>query len=388
MATTPLAPKVATPASGLLAGAMKNVTAPDTTSNVAKIDTNPLQPTGKTAAQAKATGYTAEPTASTGYTALGAKTEDWKVNDDQTVAGLVAKYTDPSSAVMQRAQSQALQQANGLGLKNSSIAAGAGTAAMLDRALSMATPDAATYADAGKFNAGAKNTASLADQQAANAASQFTAAAKNSAAAADAEAVNTARQFEAGAQNTASSQNAQASNQLQGQQLGLLANAMGQNAQAQNSASEATAQRQTQVGLAQYDAAMRAAMQDADAQTKVMLSDMDAQMKTSLAGIEAEFKTQMQTSQSAAAMYSETIKAIGAIMTDKDMDAGNKQNMINQQMTALRNSLSLQAAITKIPGLDNLINGVNAGVAGAPAAPAPAPAPAKEPAPSRGGEAP
>ena len=387
MATTtnPFAVKTTVPSGGILASAMNNVTGVDTSKNVAKVDQTALAPDGKTTGQVQSTGYTAAPTASTGYTAIGAQTEDWKVNPDQTVAGLVAKYTDPSSQAMQRAQSVALQQANGLGLKSSSIAAGAGTAAMLDRALQMATPDAATYADAGKFNAGAKNTASLADQQAANTASQFGAAAANNAAAADAQALNTARQFEAGAKNTASSQNAQASNQLQSQQLGLLANAMGQNAQAQNAAAEASAGRAQQAALAnqsqqfqgamaQYDAALKASLQDADAATKVQLSQMDADTKTTLAGIEAEFKTQMQASQSSAAMYSETIKSIGTIMTDKDMDATAKQNAINQQMSALRNSLALQAAITEIPGLADLIGGVSAGVGGNNSAPVPAPA--------------
>lgn len=60
---------------------------------------------------------------------------------------------------MQRARTIATQQMAQRGLINSSMAQGAGTAAMIDRALPIAQQDAATYNTVGSENMGARNRA-------------------------------------------------------------------------------------------------------------------------------------------------------------------------------------------------------------------------------------
>lgn len=61
----------------------------------------------------------------------------------QTVEGIVTRLLGEESPFLRRARELALQQANERGLLNSSIAAGAGTAAAIDAALQIANPDAA-----------------------------------------------------------------------------------------------------------------------------------------------------------------------------------------------------------------------------------------------------
>jgi hypothetical protein len=89
-----------------------------------------------------------------------AQTSEWTPDANATVAGQVAKITSEASPLNDLAKTQAAQQANKRGLLNSSIAVGAGQKALYESALPIAQQDAATYARAGEFNAGAKNAAS------------------------------------------------------------------------------------------------------------------------------------------------------------------------------------------------------------------------------------
>ena len=88
-----------------------------------------------------------------------------------TVAGQVDSIVAADGPLMQRAAVRADQQMNRRGLMNSSMAVGAGQAAVMDAALPIAQQDASTYSTvnrentaatntAGQFNAGATNTAS------------------------------------------------------------------------------------------------------------------------------------------------------------------------------------------------------------------------------------
>ena len=83
---------------------------------------------------------------------------NWEVDPaKQTVGGMVQSVIANDSPLMQQARSRSMQSMNGRGLVNSSMAAGAGESAVYDHALQIATPDAATYANAAQTNAAAKN---------------------------------------------------------------------------------------------------------------------------------------------------------------------------------------------------------------------------------------
>lgn len=82
----------------------------------------------------------------------------WQVAQNQTVAKQIEQIIAADSPLMQQARMRALQAANQRGLLNSSMAVSAGESALYDAAMPIAQQDAATYADAARFNADATNT--------------------------------------------------------------------------------------------------------------------------------------------------------------------------------------------------------------------------------------
>ncbi len=96
-----------------------------------------------------------------------------------TVAGQMETLLSKDSPYMTRARTSAMQYANSRGLVNSSMAAGAGEAAAIDRALPIASQDANTYNATRMANQGYTNRASEFGAGQKNAASQFNAAQGN-----------------------------------------------------------------------------------------------------------------------------------------------------------------------------------------------------------------
>lgn len=92
-----------------------------------------------------------------------------QVQSNETVQGQLQGILDSNSPLMAQARAKALENMQERGLVNSAMAETAGQAAVLDKSLQIATPDAATYAQAARdnqlvgnstnqFNAGAFNT--------------------------------------------------------------------------------------------------------------------------------------------------------------------------------------------------------------------------------------
>jgi hypothetical protein len=77
--------------------------------------------------------------------------------DTETVQGQVASILSQDSPLMQRARTLATQQMAQRGLVNSSMAAGAGVAAMTDRAMQIGSQDAQTYSNRSLANMEATN---------------------------------------------------------------------------------------------------------------------------------------------------------------------------------------------------------------------------------------
>jgi len=87
----------------------------------------------------------------------------------ETVSGQLQGILAADSPLMQRARAQAKQDMAARGLVNSSIAQGAGVAAMIDKATPIATSDAGTYANRATTNVNALNTVGVANAQNVNA---------------------------------------------------------------------------------------------------------------------------------------------------------------------------------------------------------------------------
>lgn len=133
-----------------------------------------LNLTGKATAPAPTVGGSAPaPAPAPGNPAQGTF-QQWAVTAPQTVEQKAAGIVGADGVLMQQARGGAMQSMNERGLVNSSLAVQAGQAAVLDRAIQMAQQDAATEAEAAKFNAGQGNAWTLAQQELAEKSSQFT----------------------------------------------------------------------------------------------------------------------------------------------------------------------------------------------------------------------
>lgn len=77
----------------------------------------------------------------------------------ETVGGQVDSVLAKDGPLFERARALALEQMQGRGLINSSMAVGAAQSAVIDKALQIATPDAATNSQAASENMSAKNAA-------------------------------------------------------------------------------------------------------------------------------------------------------------------------------------------------------------------------------------
>lgn len=105
---------------------------------------------------------------------VGGAFQQWGVTAPQTVQSQAAGIANADGTLMQQARGRAMQAMNERGLVNSTLAIQAGQDAVLDRAIQIAQQDAATNAEAAKFNAGQSNAWTLAQQELAEKASQFT----------------------------------------------------------------------------------------------------------------------------------------------------------------------------------------------------------------------
>lgn len=151
----------------------------------------------QTAASEKLTAATYDPTKAT----VNAPTD--------TVQGQLTGLLDPNSALMQRAVTGSKQQANASGLLNSSMAAQAGQAAMIDKALPIASQDASTYGNFNLTNVNADNTSKQFNAQQTNAMGQFNVGQQNAINTANTESQNLAKRDYSTAYNSGLSTNAQ-----------------------------------------------------------------------------------------------------------------------------------------------------------------------------------
>lgn len=116
------------------------------------------------------------PATATGYDpSLLEDPERWEVTDEQTVQGQLKKVMDDNGPIIQQARTQALQQMEGRGLTNSSLAVTAGQDAAYRAATPIAGADAATYGKAAGYNADQKNQFSMKNADMSNQAKMFNA---------------------------------------------------------------------------------------------------------------------------------------------------------------------------------------------------------------------
>ena len=89
---------------------------------------------------------------------------EWEVDEDQTVAGQLAKNLSKDSPLFEVLEGRAQQNAAQRGLKNSLMALTAGELATVSKAFEISSQDAATFARSAEFNALTKNQFAQAEQ--------------------------------------------------------------------------------------------------------------------------------------------------------------------------------------------------------------------------------
>lgn len=327
------------------------------------------------AVKATAQGYTASPLT---------------VSPDATAAHQLAKITGKGSELDQQSETAANQMSNAKGLLNSSMAVGAAHEAVLKNATPLALQDANTYASAGTFNAtaenrarefgaGASNTAELTNAQLgtstnltnaaeANKAAEFGAAANNQAgllgaqlgtsvSQGNAAAATSASQFGAQSANTAAL--ASADNTLKAKLADIQANVSLSTADKQFASQRAIADaanannlliskgdNATKTILESMDNASKLSLATIDTNTKVAIANLDAAVRTNLEAMAEQNKMLLQTSTSAASMYTQYVSAIANIQLSDKMDGQGKANAINTQVDYLRAGLATIKDVT------------------------------------------
>jgi hypothetical protein len=246
-----------------------------------------------------------------------------------TVQGQVNSILATDSPLMQRARTLATQQMAGRGLVNSSMNAGAGVAAMTDKAMAMGAQDANAYNQAasenvaaknvsGQFNAGALNQASLQTGQ-----QKFTAE-QTALDRSQQTNLQTGQQtFTAAQTNLDRAQQVALADKSNAAQLNL------QKAQQDFSAAQTTLDRSQQTKLQDDQQESLARQQVVDNQAK--LDQLGLQINANKATIPSTF---------AANITNTTMTGVNAIMADGAMNATAKQAAIGNLVTYANSQIS------------------------------------------------
>ena len=117
---------------------------------------------------------------------------------------------------------------------------------------------------------------------------------------------------------------------------------------------------------------------NSNAANQLQLQGLRGDQATQVANIEATYKTLMQTSASAAQLYTQTVQTIGALLDDPNTTADQKQQAIDKQIQLLQNGLSAFGATGNV----DLTSLLDFSQVNQPVVPPPAPTPAPSPAPS------
>lgn len=283
---------------------------------------NPQNPSGLIAtAVPAAMGTTAN------ATAASYDPTKWNVNNDQTVQGQVKNIIDANSPLMQQADTRSKQQMNSRGLMNSSMAIGAGQAALYDAALPIAQADAQTNVQSANFNANAANRSS-----------EFNSGNVQQTNLANTAATNRASEFNAGNIQQTNVSNANAANTAISDSNKIRAQAATLDADASN-----------KMLLVDLDNKFKTAITNADAANKFELQTMADNTKKDLAAVEATFKQMISTNEQGGALYSKAMQNITDIVNNPDMVAADKTVAIENQKTMLKSGLTV---LSEIAGID------------------------------------
>ncbi len=281
-------------------------------------------------------GWTKEGKKPNGTGFSTASVTPWTVDRNQTVQGQAYDVIDKDSPLMQQARARALQQMNERGLVNSSFAVQAGQDAVMDRALQIATPDAATYANSAQFNANANNTSSM---------------------------------FNAGQSN----QYDLASRELAQKQSQFDTTTAQKDTQFNQTMSQADRQFADNLKLQYKQLDTNKEVSMANGQNSLAAAGISASTQRDIAMLNNDFRVSGAKTDSFNTRYDNFITKVTNITMDKDLSSDAKNNMINSEVNVIKGWASMNGIVGDLSYLDAYASGSKTGGVNAPAS-APAPA--------------
>lgn len=292
---------------------------------------------------AKAAASTAGSESSQAFNAqtTGFDPELAQVKDEETAAGQLNKITAQDSPLMQRARANAAEYSNSRGLRNSTIAAGATEAAMVDRATPLAQQDAAAYRNQALTNQGF---------------------------------MNRAREFQATAENTAGLQDAQLQSRASEVNAELATDVNKQNAALETNVSLANAQAHNQ-RLAQNAEFVQRANEmtagDVNRMRELVISQNAELNRQFLAGtqsmdlatIQGKYQQLISQNETAAGFYDSYFNSISQIMANDQLPPDRVAQYVTAQQNMLESGLRFLDAIqggttTNAPAVETNTSGM------------------------------
>lgn len=217
-------------------------------------------------------------------------TQDFE--EDKGVAGRVDSLVRQDSPLMQLAATRASQQANARGLRNSSMAVGAGQRAVIETATPIATADASLY-----------QNQRLANQNVRNQAGQFN------------------------AQNRTN--------------VGLTGIELGQQeSQFGRSLSEQARQFAESARLDREQMALQERMNKAQMANQRTIAQMDADNRLKLAKVEAGFRTEIAGNENIANAWGTMMQSISDIQNNPELDQAAKKTLIDNNIASFQSFTS------------------------------------------------
>jgi len=268
-----------------------------------------------------------------------------------TVQGQVNSILATDNPLMQRARTLATQQMAGRGLVNSSMNAGAGVAAMTDKAIQIGSQDANAYNQAasenvaaknvaGQFNAGALNTASLQTGQQKFTAEQTALDRSQQTNLQTGQQTFTAQQNKAQQDFTAAQTNLDRAQQVALADKSNAAQLNLQRAQQDFTAAQTTLDRTQQTRLQDDQQAAALEQQKAQIEAASRQQVIDNQAKLDQLGLQINANKATIPSTFAANITNTAMTGVNAIMADGNMTATAKQTAIQNLVTYANSQIS------------------------------------------------
>jgi hypothetical protein len=270
------------------------------------------------------------------------------VQSNETVLGQLNGILSADSPLLQQARARAAENAQSRGLLNSTMGVQAGESAVLGKALEIATPDAATYAEAAKGNQNAINTIALANQAEFGQTSRTNATAGNQ---------RSDRMITESGLNTRQVQELNATmDRTKLTEAGAMertrmteAGAMDRTKLTEAGATERSRmQNDTQMAVTRMNNDVSLATANMSRQTQIEVAGMQQATSMNIANMQAENSRLLQSSSAANSIVRDYASQASQIMQNPDMDGATRQRALQNLQEIANSGLKLAGSVQEL----------------------------------------